>query len=273
MKKLFEFLLSVSMLLCLMACSVNRMDTDKPNNTLTKEIALDSELSTQNTEENAPSQAELETKETTEKITGEPKVTETKDNSKPQSETPTEAPPEIPKEPATPTWKEAYLTFLNTATVKDYHVSYALVYVDNDNIPELYLNGDCAATGDTVCTFINGSLVEQQLNRNNGGRYIERSGALYNCNGNMGYYTTHVYKLTAEGFSQTFYALMAEKSFEQWVNRDPMFSYEYFVENVPVSETEYNNATSTAFNYAQSKPLHENAVSYDQIVEQIKQHK
>ena len=85
----------------------------------------------------------------------------------------------------------------------------------------------------------------------------------------MGRYYTQVYKLTEEGFTQTFYALEME-NVEQWVGDEPVISYEYFVEKVAVSETEYRDAKKAAFNYESSKTFHENAVTYDEIKEQIK---
>ena len=49
-----------------------------------------------------------------------------------------------------PDWKTAYLNFLEQE--KDSHRSYALVYIDGDDIPELYLSGRDEATGDSVCS-------------------------------------------------------------------------------------------------------------------------
>lgn len=226
-----------------------------------------------------PTQEEIEKAKATENSTNEPTSPENADTPALESEAPIvsertpetqiETPAETPKNPISLTWKEAYLNYLET--MKDYHRTYALVYIDNDDIPELYLNGNDEATGDGVCTFLNGRIVEQRLGRTWGGNYIEKSGELFNFNGNMGCYYTHVYKLTPQGFSQTFSALTMEELI-RWENDKPILSYKFFVEDAAVSETEYNDARNAAFNYAQSKSLHENAVTYDQIVELIKQH-
>ena len=55
---------------------------------------------------------------------------------------------QIAETDATPEWKTAYLNFLEAE--KDTHLSYALIYIDGDDIPELYLSGDCEATGDSI---------------------------------------------------------------------------------------------------------------------------
>lgn len=174
--------------------------------------------------------------------------------------------PETTEEPSDSEWKTAYLEFLESQ--KDSHISYALVYVDGDSIPELYLSGGCEATGDCVCSYQNGSVVEERLNRIGGGRYIERSGNLINQNGNMGCYYTHAYKLTEEGFALTFSALSVEHV-EYLANDEYTYSYEYFIEDNPVSESEYNAAVDAAFDFEQSVQLDENTVTYDEIRRQI----
>ena len=47
------------------------------------------------------------------------------------------------------------------------------------------------------------------------------------------------------------------------------FIYEYFVEDLLVSEAEYNAAVNSAFNFLQAVRLDENAVSYDEIIRQL----
>ncbi len=104
--------------------------------------------------------------------------------------------------PGTSQWKAAYLTYLEEN--KDTYVSFALVYLDDDEIPELYLSGNCEAVGDAVCSWQSGKIAEVHLNRIDGGSYAERSGVLINQNGNMGHSYTHVYQLTGDGFILTF---------------------------------------------------------------------
>lgn len=174
--------------------------------------------------------------------------------------------PETSENPAMSEWKTAYLDYLETQ--KDYHFSYALVYIDDDDIPELYLSGDCEATGDAVCTYKNGSVIEQRLNRIGGGRYIERSGEICNRSGNMGHMYTRVYKLTDDGFALTFNALSVEH-IEDLGNDEYNLYYEYQIEDEDVSEDAHNAAVEAAFDFANSQRLNENEVTYDVIRQQI----
>ncbi len=167
-------------------------------------------------------------------------------------------------------WQRAYLDFLNTR--KDEHYTYALVYIDNDDIPELYMSGLSEATGDGVCSLKHGSIVEQRLGRIGGGSYIEKGGMLANQNGNMGACYTDVYKLTHDGFTQTFSAYSVEK-IDTMENGDLKLSYEYSVEGKRVDQLNYETAVNNAFNFTKSIRLNQNAVSYEEILQQIQNYK
>ncbi|MBQ3202493.1 MAG: hypothetical protein IJB36_02490 [Clostridia bacterium] len=166
----------------------------------------------------------------------------------------------------TPEWKTAYLNFLEQE--KDSHNSYALVYIDGDDIPELYLSGIAEATGDSICSYKNGAIVEQQLNRIGGGWYIEKSGNVINQNGNMGRIYTHVYQLNEDGFILTFEALSAERV-EVLENDEYKLHYEYSIGDKTVNESEYKSAVNAAFNFENAIRLNENEVNYDAIRQQI----
>ncbi|MBQ7088777.1 MAG: hypothetical protein IJN04_03960 [Clostridia bacterium] len=166
----------------------------------------------------------------------------------------------------TPEWKTAYLNFLEQK--KDSHNSYALVYIDGDDIPELYLSGIAEAIGDSVCTYKNGAAIEQQLNRIGGGWYIEKSGNVINQNGNMGHIYTHVYKLNEDGFILTFEALSAERV-EVLENDEYKLHYEYSIGDKAVNESEYNSAIEAAFDFENAVRLNDNEVNYDTIRQQI----
>ncbi|MBQ7968731.1 MAG: hypothetical protein IJ292_02800 [Clostridia bacterium] len=163
-------------------------------------------------------------------------------------------------------WKTAYLEFLKTQ--KDTHVDYALVHIDNDDIPELYLSGDCEATGDSVCSYKNGVVIEQPLGRTRGGKYVEKSGSFINQNGNMGQYYTNVYRLFDSGFALVFSATSKE-NVEVLPNGDYNFLYDYIIGEKTVSEDEYMSAVASSFDFEKAVPLHENAVSYEEIIQEI----
>ena len=161
-----------------------------------------------------------------------------------------------------PQWKTAYLKFLEKR--KDSHLSYALVYIDGDDIPELYLSGKDEATGDSICAYKNGAVIEQQLHRIGGGWFVEKSGNVVNRNGHMGQEHTHVYKLVEDGFVLTFDALSSER-----INDEYKLYFEYSIGDMPVSESEYNSAVENAVDLKNAVRLNENEVNYDTIRQQV----
>ena len=166
----------------------------------------------------------------------------------------------------TANYNQAYLDFLKDK--QESHRLFSLVFIDNDDIPELYLKGVSEAEGDMICSFKNGSIIKQQLNRTGGGKYTPRSGNIFNQNGNMGYCYTNVYKLSENGFSETFNALSIEKV-EHLEGEEYNLIYEYFIAGTPASETEYNNAVNASFDSSRAVRLDENAVPYEEIVQQL----
>ena len=167
--------------------------------------------------------------------------------------------------PAT-SYEQAYLDFLKEKN--ETHRSFALVYVDGDDIPELYLKGVSEAEGDMVCSFKNGKVVCQQLGRTGGGSYIPKGGKIINQNGHMGMYYDNVYKLDGNGFSELLNAHYTE-TYEHIGNEEYITHRKYFISGSEVSEAEYNAAINSAFELQGAIRLDENAVSYEEIVRQL----
>ena len=166
-------------------------------------------------------------------------------------------------------WKTAYLDFIESRESEyDFDYRYALVYVDNDDIPELYAMGVCEADGDLICSYKNGCVIEQRLARMLGGKYVERSGIVINQNGHMGQYYDNVYKLDQNGFSQILKASYTER-YVTLESGDLEIINEYFIDGKAVSKDEYNNAVNSAVDLSQTTEFYEKSVSYDVIKQQI----
>lgn len=163
-------------------------------------------------------------------------------------------------------WKAPYLELIER--IHWDHCSYALVYVDGDEIPELYFGGSSEATGDAVYSYQNGTIVEQQLKRCGGGRYIAGSGKIINENGHMGYYYTDAYQLSERGFTQIFQGSSVERV-EHLGNEEYRYYTDYFIEEAPVTEKEFNEAVNAVFDVSRSLSLDDHAASYEVIKQQI----
>ena len=172
-------------------------------------------------------------------------------------------------------WKTAYLDFIESReseygkeSAYGFDFRYALVYVDNDDIPELYAMGTCEADGDLICSYKNGRVIEQRLARMFGGKYIERSGIVINQNGHTGQYYNSVYKLDKNGFSKILNATYTER-YVTIENDEFETINEYFIDGKSVSKDEYDAAINASVDLSQTKEFYENSVSYDKIKQQI----
>ena len=166
-----------------------------------------------------------------------------------------------------PVWRDAYLEILEAR--KDISPSsYALVYVDADEIPELYVSGCCEAEGDIIYSFKNGNLFMQYLNRRFAGRYIEKGGLIINQNGHMGRYYTTIYTLCEDGFVLNFSGVRTE-SYEHIGNDNYITHTQYSIGEEVVSEDEFNSAVNSLFDFSRSIEFYDQAVSYNEIMQQL----
>ena len=86
---------------------------------------------------------------------------------------------------------------------------FALIYLDDDDIPEIYCRGN--GNGDRLFIWHNGNVKEQAL-EGDVFCYLEKQGIFYSSGGNMGYFPSKVYalknrevSLLAEGLWQSEY--------------------------------------------------------------------
>lgn len=195
-----------------------------------------------------------------------------------EPETPAESESSVPEEkldydPALLSdWELAYLEHIESRGDQKAgaYIYYALVYVDGDDIPELYMHGCCEAEGDRICSYKNGRVVEVYLNRRGGGKYIERGGLLINQNGHMGRYYTSIYSLTEDGFTLLLNGRVDETLVSTGENpNDYQCISEYILEGSVVSKAEFNAAINAKIDLDRTVRFDQNTVSYEGIREQL----
>ena len=89
-------------------------------------------------------------------------------------------------------WQEGYKAYIEAAP--DFQ-RYGLIYVDDDDIPELAIEGYCEAEGCLIVSFHHGEVSILHTLRL-GFSYIEKKGLLCNSNGCQGQYYDIVYSLS-----------------------------------------------------------------------------
>ena len=96
-------------------------------------------------------------------------------------------------------WRVAYLNYIDNLQeiyegTDGGTFTYYLIYLDDNDIPELFIETDSEASGERIVTYYNGDTVDYQLSRI-GSTYIERSGLLFTDTGHMDYYPVYITKL------------------------------------------------------------------------------
>lgn len=165
-------------------------------------------------------------------------------------------------------WKNAYLEYVrkkNAEINSEYGAfnSYSLIYIDDDNIPELYLEGINEAHGVTICTYSNGAFQDLKLLRLWGSSYIPKTGLIKNSNGNMGEYEDVVYKPE----NGTFKLLLRGERLDdpRGIGEPP----EFIIDNVKLEENEYENRFNSLFASSNAVRLEQGNMTYEQLLEYL----
>ena len=163
-------------------------------------------------------------------------------------------------------WQTAYLEDLKDWDFQGF--TFALAFVDEDTIPELYINTHVGAGGGSLWAYKGGKVVAVDFPWEGAAVYIPQSGLVYNCNGHMGYYTTEVHRLNNAGFVSLFSGLR-EEYYTVDENEEEQFIVEYSIGNRVVSEDEFNEAVTELFNFSESMGFERDAESYAEITQKI----
>lgn len=128
-------------------------------------------------------------------------------------------------------WVQAYISYLKSS---GYSEEAALIYVDNDDIPELVLSDGVEAGGCRILTYHAGNIDILQTNRLNF-VYVPYSGILDNSDGHMDYYYDYIYEIRNGKWES-----IAVGEYEGYIDGDE-YILTYFWNGDEVSEDEYTD--------------------------------
>ncbi len=150
-------------------------------------------------------------------------------------------------EPELQAWQTAYLDYIETTD--DGYSYYALIHVDDDSIPELYVERHDTAV---VLAYKNGNLITEELSIAGGScAYVEYDGAFRVSSGRMGTYSDEVYTLDESGFKNVFTGSRIESEppvTDEYGNM--YFETTYTANGLEVSEAEYFSAIEAVYDDA-----------------------
>lgn len=145
-----------------------------------------------------------------------------------------------PEDPVDNAWKQAYIEYINSNQYQyncEYY--YKLVDINGDDIPELYTSSSVAAYGGSICTYIDGKVVEQRLTVMSLS-YIEGQNLFLNSGGKMDHYYDYIYRTNGSRFEK----VHSGEYYREGFNIDLIYNWD----GRQVSETEYNAQLNQVIN-------------------------
>ena len=165
-------------------------------------------------------------------------------------------------------WKSAYLNYIETNTqIEDpekgtHREIYKLLDLNEDGVPELYINFGSTAGGDAILSYFNGEIVEQKM-YNYGFRYIEGANLFRDFGGHMDEYYDKIYTLENGNFVLLYSGEYgAEDNSKVEYGDDGMPVYRYFWENEEVSSEEYERKLNEVYDTEKEVKIFQDA-QYD----------
>lgn len=107
------------------------------------------------------------------------------------------------KEDENDVWKQSYIDYIETDPDIAFNPDWCtcgLIYVDDDEIPELIIEYSNEADGTRIVSYKNENIVSYQFSRTGGIGYIEREGLVHNSIGAMGSLVDEFVFLDDKGF-------------------------------------------------------------------------
>lgn len=134
-------------------------------------------------------------------------------------------------------WEQAYLDYLDGFEVSN-SCTYSLIYVDEDEIPELVIDSGVEAGGCQILTWHDEILDVLQTSRLYF-TYVEKGNLLCNSEGNMGYYYDNVYAIHDGMWEFVGGGTYSDPADGPKVDENDNFIYEYHWLEQPVEKSEY----------------------------------
>ncbi len=170
-------------------------------------------------------------------------------------------------------WRQAYLDYLTSDTdFINYRdngdsLTYTLIYLDENDVPELFIDSGVEAGGQLIATYYDGKVKNQHFPRI-GSQYIEKTGLVYTNTGHMDYYPLSITKLENGEFTVlgSGIAYMTDEDREKMVaDENYPYTLTYEWEDEAVSEEQFNANVEKLYDLEKSK-YPDNFYTYDEFL-------
>lgn len=164
-------------------------------------------------------------------------------------------------------WQQAYIDCISPSD--DPVEEYNLIYLNDDEIPELVVIGNCEAAGCRIVSFCDGKIYQNQLNRLYFS-YIEGENLLCNSEGNMDCYYDLVYSLGKQGLepvAEGYYGAEDNSNVQYDASGEPIYYYEW--NGTRMTKEEYAKALNSVYDMSKAKDGYEYGKTYsaEQVIQ------
>lgn len=167
-------------------------------------------------------------------------------------------------------WKTAYIQLVET-DIKNDSAGYQLIYIDDDDIPELFVYYGYNADGGEVY-FYNKGEVNKVHSYDDGFSYIEREGLFCCGGGKMDRYFDIVYEIDNGQIVQLARGdYGAEDTGNLQVDEEGNIIYLYYWNGEEVSEEEYEQNMMELYDYEKARRPYDNLNNGQEIIELIEE--
>jgi hypothetical protein len=175
--------------------------------------------------------------------------------------------------PTNDAWKELYTQFiLDEAPKRDFYgwSTYSLIYIDNDDVPELVIDWGVTAEGGSLIIVSNSELVTFDIVSEFDINYIERENLFMISGGRMGDYYEYLYRI--EGKNAI--TLHSGEWSDRYIEDDEWYygieEYHWYWNGDEVSRAEYERQLKAVFNRESAKSNWDKTYDLSEIFDVIK---
>lgn len=158
-----------------------------------------------------------------------------------------------------PSWKRLYIGNAQIFS-KQYH-QYALIELDDDAIPELYMGGTSKNVICAMSSILEDATIAQELNVNNTAYYIPKSGKLMNLFVNGDHMTMAIYQLDGS------FKLIFEGHEYRMLLNDGTTTYLHYIgkSSTPVSEDTLKATVAQYFDISKAVKISHHFMSCEEV--------
>jgi len=156
-------------------------------------------------------------------------------------------------------WKQVYSDYINRLSNSDYY-NYALVYVDEDDVPELYMHGKQRPMSSELCWIYKDEVYSQKL-MIDGFRFYERENLFMSTGIQTGVQGDFVYKINGSEATR-----VHQGTASRLIQGQERFTWN----GEDVSEEEYNSLRAEVFESSKMKTV-TSFMSLDELISNLEQ--